>query len=311
MLGYRGLTVAEKTEGESIWEERRWWRGPLLQLAGAVALFVASLLPGDLVRTLWVPGWGLESLRRAALALVLAYPILWLVARVRWKVSRIGLCSLWGWIVAVSAFAYWRFTGLRPPAIPFLAALAAGLAFFFSIGGASDGRQPQEAPDSGDMSPPSAAGATLVQEAAGWLDAAATGPDFLRWGPVRIIGGVVAAALLLGLVPASFAALVSCAFTLALALAACAWLVVWLCAARARKAEPMSLAFLFVLYLAASEPLVGWLRLARAVPLFDLPIRVATLIDAAAAIALAGVNAIWGRKWRRDAQLASAEPQES
>jgi len=278
----------------------------LLQMGAATVVVAAADAPDAVLAALWVPEWGAGLLKRAGLSLLLAYPILWLLAGMQWKVSRIGLCSLWGWIVAVSAFAYWRFTGLRPPAIPFLAALAVGLAFCLGMVDARERRAP------GHTAAPLAVRASRRRRRLlKWLLGLAVGPDFLRWGPMRLTIVASVAAGLSSVIPALIAPYVSCAFTFALALVACAWLVVWLRASRARKVEPMALALLFVLYLAASQPFTRRPVLDRAVPLFDLPIRVSALIDAGAAMALAGVNAIWGRKWRRDAQLACAGPQAS
>ncbi len=299
--------MAEKAKTESIWEPAPLWKNMLLQVGAATVVVAAADAPDAVLAALWVPEWGTSLLKRAGLSLLLAYPILWLLAGMQWKVSRIGLCSLWGWVVAASAFAYWRVTGLDPPAIPFLAALAVGWAFCLSMVDARERRT------STDTAVPSGLGAPrlLRRRALRWLVDLAAGRDFLRWGPLRLAIAAAASAVLLIPIPALIAPYVSCAFTFALALVTCAWLVVWLCAARARKVEPTGLAFLFVLCLAASQPFAGWARLDRAVPLFDLPVRVLTLIDAAVAIALAAVNAIWGRKWRGDAQLASAGPQES
>jgi len=297
--------MAEKAKTESIWEPLPLWKSMLLQVGAGIVVGVAALLPDPVVDALWLPKWAASLLRRAGLALLLGYPILWLLAGMEWKVSRIGLCSLWGWVVAASAFAYWRVTGLDPPVIPFLAALAVGWAFCLGMVDARERRA------STDTAVPSGLGAPrlLRRRALRWLVDLAAGRDFLRWGPLRLAIAAAASAVLLIPIPALIAPYVSCAFTFALALVTCAWLVVWLCASRARKVEPTGLAFLFVLCLAASQPLVGWARLDRAVPLFDLPVRVLTLTDAAVAIALAAVNAIWGRKWRGDARPAPARPQ--
>jgi len=272
----------------------------VLAAVAVVAVPLALLVPEDWSAVFSCHVCFLFVVLRAAVAVLIAAPVLWLLAPKHQKVKTGSLVLMWLWFGG----AYWQIStalggGEAQAGLVFLGA-GVLLGFLQLRYGLKWEQEWLREEGRRLLRMPRRTGWERAREVARNLLTGGGGDAFLRWEGIRIILLAVFAGILLVACWGRGAMRVSVAFTAVFAILVWNWLRLWLHADRAGKTSAFNLTFLFLVFLAVTSPLLGFSDIKLDAKFMGHEVYIFMVTDSAALAVLSAVRAFWGRKWEKE-----------